>query len=112
MQSSFGTSVLIDAIGNPNLKWQKTLDKNIGVDIALLGNRLNFNMDYFVKDTDPLLVYITVPSSVGITSVGTNMGSQLTKGINGDGEVFTYISPVRKDQLDVKCQFQMAESSL
>lgn len=83
MQSSFGTSVLIDAIGNPNLKWQKTLDKNIGVDIALLGNRLNFNMDYFVKDTDPLLVYITVPSSVGITSVGTNMGSQLTKGING-----------------------------
>ena len=83
MQSSFGTSVLIDAIGNPNLKWQKTLDKNIGVDIALLGNRLNFNMDYFVKDTDALLVYITVPSSVGITSVGTNMGSQLTKGING-----------------------------
>ena len=72
MQSSFGTSVLIDAIGNPNLKWQKTLDKNIGVDIALLGNRLNFNMDYFVKDTDPLLVYITVPSSVGITSVGVN----------------------------------------
>ncbi len=83
MQSSFGTSVLVDAIGNPNLKWQKTLDKNIGVDISLLGNRLNLNMDYFIKDTDPLLVYITVPSSVGITSVGTNMGSQLTKGVNG-----------------------------
>ena len=66
MQSSFGTSVLVDAIGNP-----------------LLGNRLNLNMDYFIKDTDPLLVYITVPSSVGITSVGTNMGSQLTKGVNG-----------------------------
>ena len=80
MQSSFGTSVLVDAIGNPNLKWQKTLDKNIGVDISLLGNRLNLNMDYFIKDTDPLLVYITVPSSVGITSVGTNMGSQLPKG--------------------------------
>ena len=45
----------------------KTLDKNIGVDISLLGNRLNLNMDYFIKDTDPLLVYITVPSSVGIT---------------------------------------------
>ena len=42
--------------GNPNLKWQKTLDKNIGVDISLLGNRLNLNMDYFIKDTDPLLV--------------------------------------------------------
>lgn len=83
MQSSFGTSVLVDAIGNPDLKWQKTLDKNIGVDISLLGNRLNLNMDYFIKDTDPLLVYVTVPSSVGITSVGTNMGSQLTKGVNG-----------------------------
>ena len=106
MQSSFGTSVLIDAIGNPNLKWQKTLDKNIGVDIALLGNRLNFNMDYFVKDTDPLLVYITVPSSVGITSVGTNMGSQLTKGINGTVKYSPIYRPSERNKWTLSVNFR------
>ena len=83
LQNSFGASVIVDQIGNPDLKWQKTLDKNIGADISLFGNRLNFNADYYMKDTDPLLVYITVPSSVGVPQIGTNMGAQVNKGING-----------------------------
>lgn len=83
LQNSFGTSMIIDNVGNPDLEWQKTLDKNIGVDISMFGNRFNVNADYYVKDTDPLLVYVTVPSSVGISQVGTNIGSQVNKGING-----------------------------
>lgn len=83
LQNSFGASVIVDKIGNPDLKWQKTLDKNIGVDISLFGNRLNLNADYYIKDTDPLLVYVTVPSSVGVSEIGTNMGGQMNKGVNG-----------------------------
>lgn len=83
LQNSFGASVIVDQIGNPDIKWQKTLDKNIGAEISLLGNRLNFNLDCYKKDTDPLLVYITVPSSVGISQIGTNMGAQVNKGVNG-----------------------------
>ena len=83
LQNSFGASVIVDKIGNPDIKWQKTLDKNIGADVSLFGNRLNVNADYYVKDTDPLLVYITVPSSVGVAQIGTNMGAQVNKGVNG-----------------------------
>lgn len=83
LQNSFGTSMIVDNIGNPDLKWQKTLDKNIGLDLSMFGNRFNVNADYYVKDTDPLLVYIGVPSSVGISQIGTNIGSQINKGING-----------------------------
>lgn len=83
LQNSFGASVIIDQLGNPNIEWQKTLDKNIGFDVSMFGNRLNINGDFYVKDTDPLLVYITVPSSVGVKQLGTNMGAQVNKGVNG-----------------------------
>ncbi len=38
------------------------------------------NLDYFVKTTDPLLIYMSVPASSGTTSVPKNMGEQLTTG--------------------------------
>lgn len=78
--NNFGTSLLIDAFGNPDLKWQKTIDKNIGADIALLGNRLNVNFDYYQKKTDPLLAVISLPSSVGTKTITTNVGEQLNRG--------------------------------
>ena len=79
----FGTSVLIDAFGNPDLKWQKTLDKNIGADLSFCGNRFNINFDYYQKVTDPLLAVISMPSSVGTKTISTNMGEQWNRGYSG-----------------------------
>ena len=75
--------MIVSDFGNPNLEWQKTLDKNIGFDLTLLENRLNVNFDYYNKSTDPLLASISVPSSVGVKTVMTNMGKQLIKGVSG-----------------------------
>lgn len=58
----------------------KTLDRNIGLDLVVFNNRLRVNFDYFSKKTDPLLVYTGVPSSTGGTSVPANVGGQVTKG--------------------------------
>ena len=82
-QNPFGTSMLVANFGNPDLKWQKTLDKNIGLDLTLLNNRLNVNLDYYDKLTDPLLAAVSVPSSVGSKRVMTNVGSQRTQGVSG-----------------------------
>ena len=82
-RNAFGTSMIVSDFGNPNLEWQKTLDKNIGFDLTLLENRLNVNFDYYNKSTDPLLASISVPSSVGVKTVMTNMGKQLIKGVSG-----------------------------
>lgn len=94
LQNSFGASVIVDQLGNPNLDWQKTLNKTIGIDLSMFGNRLNINADYYVKDTDPLLVYITVPSSVGVEELGSNMGAQVNKGVDGTIRV----SPIYRPQ--------------
>lgn len=83
IQNNFGTSVIIDAFGNPDLKWQKTLDKNIGADLSFFGNRFNINFDYYQKKTDPLLAIVGVPASIGETTVTTNMGEQWNKGYSG-----------------------------
>ncbi len=78
--NDFGTSLLVDAFGNPDLKWQKTLDMNVGADIALLRNRFNINFDYYQKRTDPLLAVISLPSSVGTKTIATNIGEQWNTG--------------------------------
>lgn len=79
-RNPFGASTIISNMGNRNLQWQTTLDRNIGMDLMTFNNRLRFTADYFVKDTDPLLVYVSLPSSVGTARVAQNIGSQLTRG--------------------------------
>ena len=82
MTNNFGTGLLIDAIGDPDLAWQKTIDLNVGLDVSLL-NRLHLNIDVFHKNTDPLLASIGIPASVGVTGRLANIGKQVTDGFNG-----------------------------
>jgi hypothetical protein len=44
------------------------------MDLVTFKNRLRFNADYFVKTTDPLLVFASLPSSAGASIVTDNLG--------------------------------------
>ena len=77
----FGIGALADQIGNPNLKWQITQDKNVGLDLTMFDNRLTFTVDYFHKVTDPLLIGITMPLSSGTTEYFSNAGKQTSQGL-------------------------------
>ena len=77
--SPFGNGNDIATWANPGLKWQKTIDRNIGFDALVSKLRLNF--DFFVKTTDPLLIYMSVPTSTGTKTIPTNMGEQQTTGV-------------------------------
>ena len=77
----FGIGALAQQIGNPNLKWQITQDKNVGLDLTLFDNRVSFTVDYFHKVTDPLLIGITMPLSSGTTSYFSNAGKQTSQGM-------------------------------
>lgn len=78
----FGLGALPNQIGNPNLKWQITQDKNVGFDLTLFDNRFSVNFDYFHKVTDPLLISIDMPLSSGTESYYTNAGEQTSQGVN------------------------------
>lgn len=90
MTNIFGTGVILNQLGNPDLAWQETINYNVGTDVTMWGNRVNFTFDYYVKITDPLLAIITTPGSMGITSVTMNAGQQKTNGV----ELTLKVSPV------------------
>lgn len=81
--NNFGVGAVIEALGNPELKWQKTLDKNIGFDAVILQNRLRINFDAYNKRTDPLLAIINTPASMGFPTLTTNFGTQTNEGVSG-----------------------------
>ena len=86
----FGMSSVLQTLGNRNLEWQTTLDRNIGLDVTLFNERFSMTLDYYWKTTDPLLLAIGLPSSSGITSYNTNFGKQLSTGFTGTVQYYIF----------------------
>lgn len=81
LQNYFGIGAFIDAFGNPDLQWQQTLKRTVGID-GVLYERLRFNADYVMQETDPLVAVINLPASVGTALYTTNIGQQTSRGYN------------------------------
>lgn len=64
----------VDALGNPNLKWERTKGVDLGVDFSLFNNRLSGNIDYYNNKTNDLLFNVAVPNITGFTQFRTNIG--------------------------------------
>ena len=65
------TSAGISSPANPELKWEKVYTSNIGTDFSLFGNRVNGNIDYYIKKCRDLLYSFPVSASyIGNTSSG------------------------------------------
>ena len=68
-------------MGNEDLKWETSEQLNFGFDGILLGGRMTFGVDYYIKKTKDLLVWNTTPSLIigGATSP-INAGNVENKG--------------------------------
>ncbi|MGB6154147.1 MAG: SusC/RagA family TonB-linked outer membrane protein, partial [Pricia sp.] len=71
----------VDRISNPDLKWEKTAQFNLGLDISFLNNRLSFVADYYKIKTDDLLLEVALPSSIGFTTALKNSGALENNGL-------------------------------
>ncbi len=60
-------------LANPNLKWQRTQDHNIGLDLSIL-NTLEVTFDYYLRNTRDMLTPVTMPPSSGFDSYVENLG--------------------------------------
>jgi len=67
-------------LANENLQWQQVFDKNIGLDMAWLNNRLSVRFDLYQAITSNLLTDVTLPPSTGFTSYRENLGETENKG--------------------------------
>lgn len=58
-------AAVVNNLGNPNLRWEKTTQSNIGVDLSFLQNKIFFTADYWIKDTDGILVRTPISTVTG-----------------------------------------------
>ena len=68
-------------IANPDLRWEKSTQLDIGLDVSFLDDRIGFTVDVYKKDTKDLLYEKTLPLSSGYPSIITNLGGIQNKGV-------------------------------
>ena len=75
-------------IPNPDLKWEKTEEWNVGLDFGLFNSRLNGTIDWYRRTTKDLILERKLPVTSGYSSIFQNIGSTRNQGIeltlNGD----------------------------
>jgi TonB-dependent starch-binding outer membrane protein SusC len=65
---------------NPNLRWEKTDQLNLGGDAAFLGDRLSLSFDWYRKNTSDLLLNRPIPLSSGFGVIAENIGAMRNTG--------------------------------
>lgn len=84
--SEWGTTFLPNRYPNPNFQWEETKTNNYGINIAFLNNRVQLEADYYIKQTDNLILPSSLPWYMGTVGSGSvapptvNVGSLENKG--------------------------------
>ncbi|MFT3935072.1 MAG: TonB-dependent receptor [Chitinophagaceae bacterium] len=105
--------VLTSALGasqaaNPNLKWEKTATTNIGVDFAVLKNRITFSVDwYYKKTTDMLFGYPVDYMLIPAATITANGGSVTNKGI----ELLINATPISNKDFSWNTSLNLAQNT-
>ncbi|WP_172594300.1 TonB-dependent receptor [Mariniphaga sediminis] len=68
-------------LSNPELKWETTITRNLGLDFGLFDQRLSGSFELYKNTTQDLLMKATIPSSSGYSIQWQNVGQTSNKGI-------------------------------
>jgi outer membrane receptor protein involved in Fe transport len=85
-----------NSLSNPNLSWEKTAQYNVGLDFAILNNRISGALELYLQQTYDLLMTRTLPSVSGFTSIVQNVGETDNRGL----EVTLSTVNVRKGKME------------
>ena len=83
----YQTAYVPNIIPNPELKWEKSGEFNVGIDYGFLNNRIMGSIDFYTKKSKDLLYNVTLPLETGLNTSGTyytmtkNIGSVRNTGI-------------------------------
>lgn len=76
--TAFGQQV--NALGNDNLKWERTKGLNVGLDFTLFNGKTAGTLDFYNNNTYDLLFSVAIPSITGFNSITTNLGQISNRG--------------------------------
>lgn len=70
----------INRLANPDLKWEKTAQTDVGLEISFLKGRIAVEADYYYRKTTDMLLDAPVPQTSGYSVIRKNVGSMENKG--------------------------------
>ncbi len=79
MSYSFGNTVVngsaIETFVNGNLAWEKKKTTNVGIDLAMFNNRLEFTAEWYMNKSTDLLYGVPVPTNAGVQNADVTMNA-------------------------------------
>ncbi|MET0463413.1 MAG: TonB-dependent receptor [Chitinophagaceae bacterium] len=78
------TAIVPLMIPNPGIKWERVEQSNFGLDATLFDSRINVTLDAYIKNTNDMLVPMSVPISTGYSDIvvpSINLGKVQNRGV-------------------------------
>ena len=96
--------------GNPDIKWETVRQFDLGVDLDLFSGAFSFTADYYVKETEDMLVEVPIPATSGsLEEVVLNSGSVRNRGFEF---MATYRKNVGDFQFDVSANLATLDNEV
>lgn len=81
-----------ELMGNDDLKWEKTISRNIGLDYGFWNGRLRGNLEFYWNTTKDILMRVPIDATSGYSYQYQNVGQTSNKGV----EISLFYDVVRK----------------
>lgn len=78
--NSYVVGAYVSALPNAELGWEFSKTWNFGIDATLFGGRLSATAEYYIQNTEDLLMNVTLPATGGVSSYMANIGKTRNKG--------------------------------
>ena len=59
------TGYSLQSMGNPIIQWETSTQTNFGIDFGMFSNKLSGSIEYYIKDTDDMLMQVPQPGYYG-----------------------------------------------
>ncbi len=75
------SGVGLGRLGNPDLRWEKTTQTDVGFEVGLFNNKVLLEADVYYRKTTDMLLNAPAPRTSGYASIYKNIGSMENKGL-------------------------------
>ncbi len=69
------------ALANPDLKWEESVQTDLGLDFGFFDNALTFTVDWYSKKTSGMIISMPIPNYVGADAPLGNVGDMKNEGV-------------------------------
>ncbi|MEO0334684.1 MAG: TonB-dependent receptor, partial [Bacteroidota bacterium] len=91
-------------LANPDLRWEKTAQTDVGIELGLFAGRVSLEADYYYRKTTDMLLDAPVPQTSGYATIRRNVGSMENRGV----ELAINTVNIAKDKLEWRSNFNIS----